>query len=160
MKASARNLLVPKGQHDRSLARSAWERATPKEPSRRVRYDSCRCARRFEDWGRKFRRQSVSRIEMIPKCIGGVLDHVRYLVPCYLWHQLRPIIPYPTGRFFRRTLSQALRAWLRSACHSGTKPFAHRGNSRGAAQQFHPEPGRTMPPRRKHRDKSWDLMPD
>src|ERR1700676_890468 len=28
----------------------------------------------------------------------------------YLWDQLRPIIPYPTGRFFRRTLSQALRA--------------------------------------------------
>ena len=24
--------------------------ATPKEPSRRVRYDSCRCAHRFEDW--------------------------------------------------------------------------------------------------------------
>ena len=39
----------------------------------------------------------------------------------YLWDQLRPIIPYPTGRFFRGTLSQALRAWLRSACPSGTK---------------------------------------
>src|ERR1700738_131656 len=45
----------------------------------------------------------------------------------YLWHQLRPIIPYPTGRFFRGTLSQALRAWLRSACPSGTKPFAIEG---------------------------------
>ena len=32
---------------------------------------------------------------------------------------LRPIIPYPTGRFVRGTLSQALRAWLRSACPSG-----------------------------------------
>src|SRR5271165_5075629 len=32
----------------------------------------------------------------------------------YLWDQLRPIIPYPTGRFFRGTLSQALRARLRS----------------------------------------------
>jgi len=31
--------------------------------------------------------------------------------------QLRPIIPYPTGRFFRGTLSQALRA----SCPSGTK---------------------------------------
>jgi hypothetical protein len=39
----------------------------------------------------------------------------------YLWDQLRPIIPCPTGRFFRGTLSQALRAWLRSACPSGTK---------------------------------------
>jgi hypothetical protein len=27
---------------------------------------------------------------------------------------LRPIIPYPTGRIFRGTLSQALRARLRS----------------------------------------------
>jgi hypothetical protein len=26
---------------DCSLARSAWDNATPKEPSRRVRYDSC-----------------------------------------------------------------------------------------------------------------------
>src|ERR1700730_7015100 len=35
--------VVPEGQHDRSLARSAWDCATPKEPSRRVRYDSRRC---------------------------------------------------------------------------------------------------------------------
>src|SRR5580693_4354762 len=39
----------------------------------------------------------------------------------YLWDSLRPIIPYPTGRFFGGTLSQALRAWLRSCCPSGTK---------------------------------------
>jgi len=38
-----------------------------------------------------------------------------------LWDQPRPIIPYPPGRFFWGTLSQALRAWLRSACPSGTK---------------------------------------
>jgi len=37
----------------------------------------------------------------------------------YLWDQLRPIIPYPTGRFFRGTLSQALRAWLLSAVPPG-----------------------------------------
>ena len=43
------------------------------------------------------------------------------LLACYLWDQLRPIIPYPTGRFLRDTFSQALRAWLRSACPSGTK---------------------------------------
>jgi hypothetical protein len=50
---------------------------------------------------------SLSRIEMIPKM--------------YLWDRLRPIIPYPAGRFFRWTLSQALRAWLPSACPFGTK---------------------------------------
>src|ERR1700677_3586103 len=32
-------LLVPEGRCDRSLARSAWDTATPKEPSRRVRCD-------------------------------------------------------------------------------------------------------------------------
>jgi hypothetical protein len=32
----------------------------------------------------------------------------------YLWDSLRPIIPYPTGRSFRGTLCQALRARLRS----------------------------------------------
>jgi hypothetical protein len=36
---------VPEGQHDRSLARRARESPTPKEPSRRVRYDS--------DWRRR-----------------------------------------------------------------------------------------------------------
>jgi hypothetical protein len=40
---------VPEGRCDRSLARSAWKNATPKEPSRRVRYDSCGCADRFTD---------------------------------------------------------------------------------------------------------------
>jgi hypothetical protein len=31
------------------------------------------------------------------------------------------ITPYPTGRLFGSALSQALRAWLRSSCPSGTK---------------------------------------
>jgi hypothetical protein len=31
------------------------------------------------------------------------------------------IIPYPTGRLFGLALVQALRAWLRSCCPSGTK---------------------------------------
>ena len=35
----------PEGQCDRSLARSAWDIATPKEPSRRVRSDSCQVCR-------------------------------------------------------------------------------------------------------------------
>jgi hypothetical protein len=30
---------VPEGRPDRSLARSAWNSPTPKEPSRRARYD-------------------------------------------------------------------------------------------------------------------------
>jgi hypothetical protein len=30
---------VPEGRSDRSLARSAWNSPTPKEPSRRARYD-------------------------------------------------------------------------------------------------------------------------
>jgi hypothetical protein len=35
---------VPEGRCDRSLARSAWDIANPKEPSRRVRSDSCSVA--------------------------------------------------------------------------------------------------------------------
>src|ERR1700730_14824491 len=38
----------------------------------------------------------------------------------YLWDWLRPIMPYPTGRYFRGTLSQALRAWL--AMQRGPRP--------------------------------------
>src|ERR1700719_2166447 len=41
---------VPEGRCDRSLARSAWGSATPKEPSRRVRCDSRRDAHRFDKW--------------------------------------------------------------------------------------------------------------
>src|ERR1700730_765691 len=41
---------VPEGRCDRSLARSAWDSATPKEPSRRVRCDSRRFGHRFDDW--------------------------------------------------------------------------------------------------------------
>jgi hypothetical protein len=40
--------------------------------------------------------------------------HGAHLDEKYLWDALRPIIPYPTGRFFRGMLSQALRARLRS----------------------------------------------
>ena len=49
---------------------------TPKEPSRRVRYDSCPCAHRFENWREEISTAvSLSRIEMIPKM---------------LWRRLRP----------------------------------------------------------------------
>jgi hypothetical protein len=51
-KGSSLSLLrsVPEGNSDRSLAQSAWDTAASKEPSRRARYDSCRCAHRFDDW--------------------------------------------------------------------------------------------------------------
>src|SRR6202162_2819910 len=124
---------VPEGRCDRSLARSAWDSATPKEPSRRVRCDSRRFGHRFDDWSDEI---SNSKTEkrfvvwflaydtisfhgkhflvpehswrfqhegtclnpdlrerlwpylggiakqngMIPKCIGGVSDHVPLLV--------------------------------------------------------------------------------
>src|ERR1700719_2613799 len=42
------------------------------------------------------------------------LKHGAHLDEKYLWDALRPIIPSPTGRFFLGTLSQALRARLRS----------------------------------------------
>jgi hypothetical protein len=45
-----RMAFVPEGRCDRSLARSAWDSATPEEPSRRVRCDSCRCEHRSDDW--------------------------------------------------------------------------------------------------------------
>ena len=50
-----------------------------------------------------------------------VKKHDAHFHEKYLWDQLRPIIPSPTGRFFGGLLSQALRAWLRSCCPSGTK---------------------------------------
>jgi hypothetical protein len=36
---------VPEGRSDRSLARSAWNSPTPKEPSRRARYDRAQTKR-------------------------------------------------------------------------------------------------------------------
>ena len=44
MQSPRANLLrnVPEGRCDRSLARSAWDSGTPKEPSRRVRCDARR----------------------------------------------------------------------------------------------------------------------
>jgi hypothetical protein len=35
--------------------------ATPKEPSRRVRRDSCRCARRFDDWSDEISNMKTSQ---------------------------------------------------------------------------------------------------
>ena len=44
---------------------------------------------------------SVSRIEMIPKCIGGVLDHVRHLVTLLLVGLAAPDHTVPTGLLCR-----------------------------------------------------------
>ncbi len=118
---------VPEGQHDRSLAQSAWDTATPQDPSRRVRYDSCRCAHRFEDWrGGNFERYRLAewKWSLNPfheEYLAFLKNRDAYFDEKYLWDQLRPIIPYATGRFFGETLSQALRARLRSCCPSGTK---------------------------------------
>jgi hypothetical protein len=83
-KGLPRRGLVPEGRSDRSLARSAWDSATSKEPSRRVRSDSRRYAHRFDDWS-----------DWPSKKNGAPFDEIP------LGLNLRPIIPCPTGRFFR-----------------------------------------------------------
>src|SRR3984957_21133756 len=100
---------VPEGLCARSQARSAWENATQK--SRPVGYGLIRAGVRTDSMigVTKF------RIGKRKQKHGGHVDKK------YLWDSLRPIIPYPTGRSFRGTLSQALRAWLRSCCPSGKK---------------------------------------
>ena len=66
-KASSESLLrnVPEGWCDRSLARSAWDPRHPKEPSRRVRCDSCRCARRFDDWSDEISNTKTENIYVV-----------------------------------------------------------------------------------------------
>ena len=51
----------------------------------------------------------------LPKKHGARFDEK------YLWDQLRPIIPCPTGRFFRGTLFQHFVPGYDHACPSGTK---------------------------------------
>src|ERR1700722_14462141 len=69
---------VPEGRCDRSLARSAWESATPKEPSRRVRSDSCRCADRFDDWSDAIPKAKTEKICCMISCLLGLAapDHI------------------------------------------------------------------------------------
>src|SRR5580692_12203313 len=104
-----RMAFVPEGWCDRSLARSARDSATQK--SRPVGYGLIRAGVRTDSMigVTKF------RIGKLRQKHGAQVDEK------YLRNSLHPIIPYPTGRFFRGTLSQALRAWLPSACPSGTK---------------------------------------
>src|ERR1700722_11158701 len=73
-----RMAFVPEGRCDRSLARSAWESATPKEPSRRVRSDSCRCADRFDDWSDAIPKAKTEKICCMISCLLGLAapDHI------------------------------------------------------------------------------------
>src|ERR1700683_1328785 len=78
-------VFVPEGQHDSSSqATKCLESATAKEPSPRVRSDSRRYARRFDDWSDwpSLKKRRIIRHE-IPPGLG-----------------LRAIIPCPTGRFY------------------------------------------------------------
>src|SRR5580700_10717786 len=72
--------------------------------------------------------------------------------------KLRPIIPYPTGRFFRVTLSQALRARLRSVLSLRdaladisqqhlAKACCEMSRRDGAIEAWHEVPG-TAPPQK------------
>ena len=75
-----RMAFVPEGRCDRSLARSAWESATPKDPSRRVRCDSCRCVpiRNFA-WQQGYGAFSVgiSQVQETVHYIEQQLEHHR-----------------------------------------------------------------------------------
>ena len=122
---------VPEGQPDRSQARSAWDSATPKEPSRRVRYNSCRCAHRFEDWREEISNAvSVSKIEIIPKRIGGILDPVRHLVTLLPVGSAAPDHTVPYGTVLSRdafpgtSCLATISLSLRDKSHSPTKGLA------------------------------------
>src|ERR1700722_3771774 len=94
---------VPEGRCDRSLARSAWESATQK--SRPVRYGVIRAGARTDSMigVTQFRKQKQKKFVVWFRATGIIC----------------PVIPYPTGRFFRETFSQALRARLRSVVPPG-----------------------------------------
>jgi hypothetical protein len=133
---------VPEGRCDRSLARSAWNRATPREPSHRVWCDSCRCTRLDSGNGHYIEQQLEHHRKRTfqEEYLASVKKHGLRFDEKHLWDSLRPIIPYPAGRFFRAirravacswqgTLAQALRARLRWCCPSGTRLQALRNSS-------------------------------
>ena len=89
----------------------------PNQPSRRVRCDWRRCAHRFDDLESRWY-LAVSANGPLHRAAAGTLEHHRtrtfqeeYLAflkkhgahfdEKELWDYLRPIRPYPTGRFFR-----------------------------------------------------------
>src|ERR1700736_3289005 len=77
---SSNTFATDKGRCDRSLARSARESATPKDPSRRVRWDSCRCThdRSRRLWS--YMGGIVKQNGTIPKCLGSVSDHLHLCI--------------------------------------------------------------------------------
>ena len=128
-----RMAFVPEGQHDRSLARSAWEKRPSKAPSRRVRYDraqlthnyfSSKCASfsfrnaRYSSW-KAFRDHFHSAQRY----------RIRNFLPSNLQidAHTRTNHTVPYGTVFGVALSQALRARLRSCCPSGTKKTPRQG---------------------------------
>ncbi len=111
----ARVAFVPAGQYDRSLARSAWDIATPR--SRPVGYGLIlrRCAHFdsvIEVWSDEVSDVITEEIDVIKNSNNSII--IGHFVPSYgfgvvlgdafrrgdLRHQLQSIIPYPTGRFF------------------------------------------------------------
>ena len=105
---------VPEGRCDRSLARSAWNIATPNQPSRRVRCDWRRCAHRFDDLESRWylavsangplHRAAADRNHRTQTLQEEYLAFLKNTAPIATeisLELLRPIRPYPTGRFVR-----------------------------------------------------------
>jgi hypothetical protein len=63
---------VPEGRCDRSLARSVWEKRPSKEPSRRVRYNSSRCAHRFDGQAVPVSSSPVKTVRVLPSEIAAL----------------------------------------------------------------------------------------
>jgi hypothetical protein len=97
-----RMAFVPEGRCDRSLARSAWDSATQK--SRPVGYGLIRAG--------------VCTNSMIGVTNTSGMSGI-----------LRPIIPYPTGRFSRGTLPRHFVPGYDQPVRPGQKPFSHRSVS-------------------------------
>jgi hypothetical protein len=133
-------VFVPEGPCDRSLARSAWDIATPREPSRRVRYDSCRCVNvdsvieviGVTIFGRENRRnlcvqETVHHIERSSHIIGHSCRYDRCCPTGRAFRRGRPpglaapdhTVPYGTD--LSGHASQALHARLRSVVPTGRK---------------------------------------
>jgi hypothetical protein len=105
----------------------AWHEvpgATPpqKDPSRRVRCDSCSV--------RASSRIGVIKISKTKTDFLVFKKHSAHFDEKIPHELVVPIIPYPTGRSFGGDAFQALRAWLLSCYPSGTKPFAAKPNPR------------------------------
>ena len=115
-----------------SQARSAWDRAAPKEPSRRVRCDPRRCAHPFDfSVGIWQVHESVHVLEQQLELHRTRTFQKEYYLAslrntAHIWREIAlglaatdQTVPYGTA--LGVALSQALRARLRSACPSGTK---------------------------------------